>query len=78
MDEVVTMVTVQLPPGEILPPLNVTLVDVEETVPPHCEAAGVAERRRFAGKLSVKATPDKAVPAFGLVMVKVSVLVPPE
>ena len=79
MDEVVTMVTVQLPPAAIVPPLKVTLVAVEETVPaPHCEAAGAAERTRFAGKLSVNATPDKAVLELGLVMVKVSVLVLPE
>jgi hypothetical protein len=80
VEAVVTTETVQLPPAERLPPLNVILPELEDTVPPHCGVVGIEKRVRFAGdvgNVSVNPTPDNAVPAFGFVIVKVSVLLAP-
>src|ERR1700687_5872221 len=66
--------------AEIVPPLRLieVLPAVAVNVPPHVLVAfGVAATCRPPGKVSVTATPLKAVPVFGLVMVKVRVEVPP-
>jgi len=67
--------------AEIVPPLRLieVLPAVAVNVPPlHVLVApGVAATCRPAGKLSVTATPLKAVPVLGLVMVNVMVDVPP-
>lgn len=80
---VTSTVTVQLPPAAIVPPENeidpapATAV----TVPPHVVlAAGVPATSMLpgeVGKVSLKATPARAVPVLGLVIVKVSVEVLP-
>jgi hypothetical protein len=65
--------------AEIVPPLRLieVLPAVAVNVPPQPSLAfGVAATCRPAGKLSVTATPLKAVPVFGLVMVKVKLIVP--
>src|ERR1700687_3903244 len=66
--------------AEIVPPLRLieVLPAVAVNVPPHVLVAfGVAATCRPPGKVSVTATPLKAVPVLGLVMVKVRVEVPP-
>ena len=72
-------VIVQEPPAA-RPPLTSPMLPVPATavtVPPHVFASpfGVATTRP-AGSGSVKPTPVSAVPAFGLVSVNVSVVVP--
>ncbi len=76
-EEAVTLtVTVQLLFAAIEPPLKDTEEVVLETVPLHCDAVGVAATVKPLGNVSVKATPLRVV-AFELVIVKVSVDVPP-
>ncbi|MBV6466972.1 MAG: hypothetical protein PGMFKBFP_02301 [Anaerolineales bacterium] len=67
---------VQLPLAGIVPPLNVTVVAVLVTVPPHCGEAGAAETVTPAGMVSVKLTPVSGV-SLRLYRVMVTVLVPP-
>jgi len=72
---------VQEPLAAIVPPFSTTLCDpaAAVTVPPHepLNALGVATANP-AGKLSVNAIPDSAVPlTTGLVIVKVSEVEPP-
>src|SRR6478672_9182243 len=79
---VTATVTVQVPLAAMVPPEK-----LKEVFPaagakvgdPHpvVVAFGVAATCRPAGNESVKATPVRAVPVLGLVMVKVSVLTPP-
>jgi len=80
---VMSAVIVQLPPAAMVPPLSVNEVlptaGAGLSVPPHVLLTfnGVAMLRP-AGNGSVIPTPVSAVPAFGLVMVMVSVEVPPD
>jgi hypothetical protein len=67
----------QLLLAAIDPPLNVMTFDVIEYVPPHAAVAAVSGAVNPAGNVSVNATPVKAVVVFGLVIVKLSTLVPP-
>ncbi len=69
----------QEPPAAIEPPLKVSEVSptAGANVPPQVLLEfGVAATCKPAGRASVKATPVSAVPAFGFVSVKVSVVVP--
>ena len=75
---VIVTLKVQLPPAAIEPPVNaITPVPavVVNVPPPHC-AVEVVATVKTAGKVSETATPVNAVPAFGFVIVKVSVVVP--
>jgi len=72
--------TVQVPLAAIEPPLKVSVVSPAAGVKVPVQvllAFGVAATSSPAGKLSVNATPVRAVVVFGLVMVNVSVAVPP-
>ena len=74
------MVITQLPPTAIVPPVNDTdpLPSVAVNVPPQVfEVAAGVVLTSPAGYVSVKATPVSAVPAFGFVMVNVSVELTP-
>jgi len=76
VEPVTVTLNVQLPLAAIEPPLNAIVSGaVVVNVPPHWvveEAATV----KPAGRVSVTATPVKAVPAFGFVIVKLNVVVP--
>src|SRR5258708_3061671 len=79
---VTATVTVQVPLAAIVPPEKLSDVlpaaGAKVGAPqPVVVALGVAATCRPAGNESVNATPVRAVPAFGLVIVKVSVLTPP-
>ena len=64
-------------PAASVPPLNeIVRGAVVDNVPPHCEDDPV-ETVRPLGKVSVKLTPVKATPVFGLVSVNVNVEVAP-
>ena len=69
--------TVQEPPAASDPLARVMLPDVEVTVPPHCDELGAVETVSPVGNVSVNPTPERPEPALGLVIVNVSVLVPP-
>ena len=76
----VTLTVIVQEPPAARPPLTSPMLPVPATavtVPPHVLASpfGVATTRP-AGSVSVKPTPVSAVPAFGLVSVNVSVVVP--
>src|SRR5688572_3508594 len=77
----ISIVTVQEPLAAIVPPLNEMEVfpgagEKAGEPQPEVEAFGVAATSVPAGKESVKATPVRAVPALGLLMVKVKVEIP--
>ena len=74
---VTVAVTVHEPPAARVPPVKASVLGaVRVSVPPHCaEAPEVTVTP--AGSVSLKATPLRASPALGLVIVKVSVEVPP-
>jgi hypothetical protein len=79
---VTTTETVQVPLAAMVPPEKLKDVfpaaGVKVAEPQPVEVAfGVAATCSPAGKVSLKATPVSAVPAFGLVIVKVNVLTPP-
>jgi hypothetical protein len=78
VDEVTVAVTVQLAPPLIDAPGSLIDVEVEVETDPlvHVVAAPVCVMP--VGRLSVTATPVSVVLAFGLVMVRVSVEVPPD
>jgi hypothetical protein len=79
---VTSTVTVHVPLAAIVPPVKLTEVfpaagaKVGEPHPVDV-MFGVVATCKPAGKLSVKATPVKAVPVFEFVIVKVRVLTPP-
>jgi len=65
-------------PAPMLPPVKVIVAPVPVTAPPHCGVVGVLATVRPDGSVSVKANKPVKVPlGLGLVMVKVSVLLPP-
>ena len=64
------------PPATIEPPVRETLPELIVTVPPLQFPVAVPLAERPVGSVSLKFTPVKAVPAFGFVMVKLSVVVP--
>ena len=84
------IVTVQVPPAVSVPPVNripgspaartPELLSSNDPLQVFAVVSGEATviAPGEVGKLSVKATPDKAVLVLGLVIVKVKVLVPPE
>jgi hypothetical protein len=61
----------------MVPPLSETLPDCIVTEPPPQLPVAVPLAESPAGSVSVKFTPVKATIVFGLVMVKLSVVVPP-
>jgi len=77
VDTVTVTLNVQLPFAAMEPPLKeiTPVAAVVVNVPPHC-AAEESATVKPAGNVSVKATPDSAVAVFGLVIVKLNVVVP--
>ena len=73
---VTVTLNVQVPPPAIVAPVSVMVVDVADSVPPHCDVAAIGVTVTPGG-VSVKPTPVKGVLAFGLRMLKVNVEVPP-
>jgi hypothetical protein len=71
-------VTVQRPPGVIVPPMRLTepLPAVAEKLPPHVLLRPPGTTRRLAGKLSLNAIPVSVAAALGFDSVKLSVLTP--
>jgi len=81
VDDAVTLTeTVHVPSAAMAPPEKVSVVSFAfgAKVPPQLvDAPGVEATARPEGRASVKATPVSSFDALGLVMVKVSVVVPP-
>jgi len=77
VDPVTVTLNAQLPFAAMEPPLKeiTPVAAVVVNVPPHC-AAEESATVKPAGNVSVKATPDSAVAVFGLVIVKLNVVVP--
>jgi hypothetical protein len=73
---VTVTLNVQVPRGAIVAPVSVMVVDVADSVPPHCGVAAMGVTVTPGG-VSVKPTPVRVVVAFWLAMVKVNVEVAP-
>lgn len=76
----VTTDTVHVAPAANVPLANVMLPGLPVLVtvpPPHCGEAGAVETVTPVGNVSLKATLERLELAFGLVIVKVNVLVAP-
>lgn len=73
---VTVTLNVQAPPPAIVAPVSVMVVAVADSVPPQIDVAATGVTETPGGE-SAKPTPVKAVVAFGLVIVKVNVEVPP-
>jgi len=77
VDDVTVAVTVQLPPPGIEPPVSWMDVDVEAETKPPAHVVATPDWVMPVGKGSVTCTPVSVVLAFGLLIVRVRVEVPP-